>query len=172
MTDKAHSDLVIRRAGPADAATVHAFVVKLAEYEHLAHEVEATPEGLAEAMFAPSPRVFCEIAEWQGRPVGIALWFYSFSTFQGKLGIYLEDLFVDPDMRGRGIGKALLGHLAGLCMAEDLGRLEWAVLDWNAPSIAFYRSLGALPQDAWTKYRLTGPALAELGARAVDEVPA
>jgi GNAT superfamily N-acetyltransferase len=160
------TSLTIRRAVAGDEATVFGFVMKLAEYEKLAHEVEATPAGIGAALFGPAPRVFCEIAEVDGRPVGFALWFYTFSTFQGRLGLYLEDLYVDPELRGRGIGKALFARLAEICRGEDLGRLEWQVLDWNAPSIAFYRSLGAVPKDEWTKYRLDGEALARLATGA------
>ena len=115
------------------------------------------------ALFCEQPRVFCDVAEWDGQPVGFALWFYTFSTFKGRHGIYLEDLYVRPGHRGRGLGRALLTSLAARCAREDLGRLEWAVLNWNAPSIGFYESLGASPQRDWTVYRLTGDALRELG---------
>jgi GNAT superfamily N-acetyltransferase len=108
--------------------------------------------------------VFCELAEWDGEPAGFALWFYTFSTFKGRHGIYLEDIYVRPAHRGRGIGRALLARLARRCAAEDLGRLEWAVLNWNAPSIAFYERLGARPMSDWTIYRLAGDALGTLGA--------
>jgi GNAT superfamily N-acetyltransferase len=155
--------VTIRPAEPADAATVHRFILALADYERLAHEVEATEAQIAASLFGPDRRVFCDLAFAEGRPAGFALWFYTFSTFQGRHGIYLEDLFVDPDSRGRGIGKALLEALARRCVAEGLGRLQWSVLDWNAPSIAFYRSLGARPVEGWTGYRLTGDALAMLG---------
>ena len=157
--------LGIRTAEPQDAALVHAFVRELAEYERLTHEVAATVDDIAQALFAPAPRVFCDIAEWEGAPAGFALWFYNFSTFRGRCGIYLEDLYVRPVHRGRGIGKALLAYLAGRCRAEGLARLDWAVLDWNAPSIAFYESLGAQPQADWIVYRLTGEPLAALAAR-------
>jgi GNAT superfamily N-acetyltransferase len=123
------------------------------------------------ALFTPRPRVFCDLAEWDGAAAGFALWFYNFSTFRGRCGIYLEDLYVRPGQRGRGIGKALLTHLAGRCQAEGLARLEWAVLDWNAPSIGFYESLGALPQSEWTVYRLTGGALQALAAANKEESP-
>jgi GNAT superfamily N-acetyltransferase len=116
------------------------------------------------ALFGPNPRVFCDIAEWEDEPAGFALWFYSFSTFRGRHGIYLEDLFVRPAFRGRGLGKALLARLARRCAEEGLARLEWGVLDWNEPSIAFYRSLGAIAMDGWTKNRLDGEALARLAA--------
>lgn len=155
--------LVIRPAVPADVGLVFDFVMKLATYEKLAHEVDATPEMTAEALFGPNPRVFCDIAEWDGAAAGFALWFYNFSTFRGRHGIYLEDLFVEPSFRGKGIGKALLERLAERCVAEGLARFEWSVLDWNAPSIAFYRSLGAVPKDEWTMYQVAGEALHRLG---------
>jgi len=154
--------LSIRSAFPDDSALVFAFVRELAEYERLAHEVDTTEEELAHALFGPHPRVFAQIAEWGGKPAGLALWFYNFSTFRGRHGIYLEDLFVRPEFRGRGIGKALLQHLARRCIAENLPRLEWWVLDWNEPAIEFYRSLGAVPMDEWTVQRVTGEALAKL----------
>ena len=155
----------IRTAVPADAPLILALIRELAEYERLSHEVDATEGMIAAALFTRSPRVFCEIAEWEGEPAGFALWFYSFSTFRGRHGLYLEDLFVRPVFRGKGIGKALLAGLARRCAEEGLPRLEWGVLDWNEPSIAFYRSLGALALDGWTKNRLEGAALARLAAR-------
>jgi GNAT superfamily N-acetyltransferase len=118
----------------------------------------------AQALFCEQPRVFADIAEWKSEPAGLALWFYNFSTFRGLHGIYLEDLFVRPHLRGHGIGKALLQSLARRCAAEGLARLEWSVLDWNEPSISFYRSLGAIAKDEWTVYRLSGESLARLGA--------
>ena len=142
---------------------VFALIGELAAYEKLAHEAVATPEMIASALFGPSPRVFCDIAEWAGEPAGFALWFYSFSTFRGRHGIYLEDLFVRPDVRGKGLGKALLANLARRCQREELARLEWSVLDWNAPSIEFYRAQGAELMDGWTKCRVAGQALARLG---------
>jgi GNAT superfamily N-acetyltransferase len=158
--------LVLRAAAPADADLIHAFVRELAAYEKLEHEVEATPADLAAALFAPQPRVFCDIAVLNGEPVGFALWFYNFSTFVGRCGIYLEDLYVRPAARGRGVGKALLAGLAWRCVDENLGRLNWAVLDWNAPAIAFYESLGAALQRDWIVNRLTGEALRALAASA------
>jgi GNAT superfamily N-acetyltransferase len=156
--------LILRPASLADAPLILALIGELAEYERLSHEVDATEAAIGAALFSPNPRVFCDIAEWEGAPAGFALWFYSFSTFRGRHGIYLEDLFVRPAFRGRGIGKALLAKLACRCAEEDLARLEWGVLDWNEPSIAFYRSLGAVALDGWTKNRLDGAALAKLGA--------
>ena len=153
----------IRPAMPEDAALICAYIRELAEYERLAHEAVATEADLSAALFCEQPKVFCDLAEWEGQPAGFALWFYTFSTFRGRHGIYLEDLYVRPEHRGRGLGKALLARLARRCADEQLGRLEWAVLDWNAPSIAFYESLGARPMNDWAVYRLTDEALATLG---------
>jgi GNAT superfamily N-acetyltransferase len=158
------SDLAIRAATPADAGLIMGFIRDLAEYERLSHAVEASEADLVRDLFGAAPRVFCDIAEIDGAPVGFALWFYSYSTFVGRPGIYLEDLFVRPQARGRGAGKALLGRLARRCVDEGLGRLEWAVLDWNAPSIGFYDSLGAEALDGWTARRLAGEALARVAA--------
>ncbi len=151
--------LTIRPAQPADAELIFALVRELADYEKLQGEVDATPEAIAAALFAPAPRLFCDIAEWQGEAAGFAVWFLNFSTFRGRHGIYLEDLFVRPAYRGKGIGKALMRRLAQHCVERDLARFEWAVLDWNAPSIAFYQSVGAQVMDAWKICRLSGPAL-------------
>ncbi len=156
--------LTIRPAGPEDVGLICGYIRELADYERLAHEVQATDADLAAALFCPQPKVFCELAQWSGAPAGFALWFYTFSTFRGRHGIYLEDLYVRPEHRGRGIGRALLTTLARRCAAEKLGRLEWAVLNWNAPSIAFYERLGARPMGDWTVYRLAGDALEVLGA--------
>ena len=155
--------LTLRTADPQDAVLIFALVRELAEYERLTHEVTATQADIAAELFGPRPRVFCDIAELDGVPAGFALWFYNFSTFRGRCGIYLEDLYVRPEHRGRGVGKALLAGLARRCAAEGLERLEWSVLNWNAPSIAFYERLGARPMDQWTVYRLTGPELDVLG---------
>jgi GNAT superfamily N-acetyltransferase len=154
--------VTIRPAVPAESGLVLAFVRELAAYERLAHEVDATEEALAAALFGPNPRVFADLALWNGEPAGFALWFYNFSTFRGRHGIYLEDLFVRPAFRGHGIGRALLRHLARRCRAEGLARLEWWVLDWNEPALRFYRSLGAVPMDEWTVQRVTGAALERL----------
>ena len=156
--------VTIRPATSADAALIHGFVRALAEYEKLLHEVEATPEDLARHLFGENPMLFCDIAEADSEPVGFAIWFYNYSTFRGRHGIYLEDLFVVPEARGRGAGKALLRRLAQRCEEQGLARLEWAVLDWNAPSIAFYDSLGATAQTDWIVRRLTGDPLKALAA--------
>lgn len=151
-----------RPARAEDAPLISALIHELAEYERLAGECRATPEAVADSLFARNPRVFCEIAEWNGEAAGFALWFYSYSTFQAKHGIYLEDLFVRPQFRGRGLGKALLVRLAKRAVDENCGRFQWSVLDWNTPSIAFYEALGAKPVLGWTQYRLDGEALARL----------
>ena len=151
-----------RVASPADVPLILEFIRDLAEYERLLHECEATEADIRRDLFGENPRCFCDIAEDNGRPVGFALWFYNYSTFRGRAGIYLEDLFVEPGARGVGAGKALLRRLAQRCVDADLARLEWAVLNWNAPSIAFYDSLGASAKDDWTVRRLDGDALVRL----------
>jgi GNAT superfamily N-acetyltransferase len=158
--------LSIRSAAPGDAPLVLSFIRELARYENLLHEVEAGEADIARELFGPDPRVFCELAFHDGQPAGFALWYYTFSTFQGRHGIWLEDLFVDPARRGAGIGKALLATLAARCARENLGRLEWAVLDWNQPSIDFYLAQGASFMDEWRRCRVSGDALARLGATA------
>ena len=154
--------LTIRRARPDEAGLVLSLVRELAEYEKLLPEVEATEADIGEALFGSNPLLFCEIAEWNGEPVGFAVWFINFSTFSGRSGIYLEDLFVRPALRGKGIGKALLAYLARQCVANGWSRLQWSVLDWNTPSIEFYKSLGAVLMDEWTVCRIDGPALKAL----------
>jgi len=149
----------IRQATEADVPVILRFIRALAEYEKLSHKVVATEESLRRTLFG-NPRFAEVILGYEdGEPVGFALFFHNYSTFLGRPGIYLEDLFVDPDRRGRGYGKALLAHIARLARDRDCGRLEWAVLDWNAPSIQFYKSLGAVPLDDWIIFRLTGEAL-------------
>ena len=157
--------IIVRDAVRADAALILRFITDLAVYERLEHEVVATAADIERELFGPRPRVFCQIAEIDGRPAGFALWYYTFSTFQGRHGIWLEDLFVDPAVRGQGIGKALLRDLAQRCAREELGRLEWAVLDWNQPSIDFYAAQGAVFMDDWRRCRVSGEALAALGSR-------
>ncbi|WP_426419838.1 N-acetyltransferase family protein [Bradyrhizobium genosp. A] len=158
--------LSIRRARRGEAGLVLDFVRELAAYEKLSHEVEATEADIADALFGDDPRLFCAIAEWNGEPVGFAAWFLNFSTFSGRHGIYLEDLYVRPSLRGKGLGKALLVYLAKECVDNGWSRLQWAVLDWNAPSIAFYKSLGAVMLDDWTLCRVSGPALTRLAGSA------
>ena len=158
--------VVIRDARPGDEAVIVDFIMKLAVYERLAHEAVATTADITRELFGPSPKVFCQLAEVDGQPAGFALWYYTFSTFQGRHGIWLEDLFVNPDVRGHGVGKALLADLAQRCIGEGLGRYEWNVLDWNQPSIDFYISQGAVFLDDWRRCRVTGEALMKLGAAA------
>ena len=158
--------LAIYRARPDQVPLVFALIRELADYEKLSHEVEATEPMIAGALFSDNPRLFCEIAEWNGEVAGFAVWFLNCSTFAGRFGIYLEDLFVRPHLRGNGIGKSLLAHLAKTCVENGWARLQWAVLDWNEPSIAFYKSLGAVMMDEWTLCRVTGPALDALAAKA------
>ncbi|MFH8609153.1 GNAT family N-acetyltransferase [Streptomyces sp. NPDC018029] len=156
---------MIRTATPADVPVIHALVRDLAAYEKVPDEARATEEQLREALFGERPAAFAHIAEddTSGEAVGFALWFLNFSTWRGVHGIYLEDLYVRPEARRGGHGKALLTELARICVERGYERLEWAVLDWNEPSINFYKSLGALPQDEWTVYRLTDDALTALG---------
>jgi GNAT superfamily N-acetyltransferase len=154
--------VLVRSATPGDAATIHGFIRALAAYERLESEVSASQADIAAALFGPAPRAFCDIAEDDGAPVGFALWFYNFSTFEGRFGLYLEDLYVEPAARGRGAGRALLSRLAQRCLAEGLRRLEWQVLDWNQPAIAFYDRLGATAKPEWITRRLSGEALREL----------
>jgi len=158
--------LHIRRARPTETGLVLSLIRELAKYEKLLHEVEATEAMIDAALFGDNPLLFCEIAEWDGEPAGFAVWFVNFSTFSGRSGIYLEDLFVRPAYRGKGIGKALLAYLAKLCVEKGWARLQWSVLDWNTPSIAFYKSLGAVMMDEWTVCRVNGPALAALAKAA------
>ncbi|MEO5762532.1 MAG: GNAT family N-acetyltransferase, partial [Vicinamibacteria bacterium] len=136
----------------------------LAEYERLADSVVATEDILRQTLFGPRPYAECVIARYKGEPAGFALFFHNFSTFLGRPGIYLEDLFVNPDMRGKGVGRALLSHLARIAVERRCGRFEWAVLDWNESAIGFYKSLGAEPQNDWTVFRVTGEALTKLAA--------
>jgi GNAT superfamily N-acetyltransferase len=154
--------LAIRPALSADAGLIHQFIFELAEYERMAHEVVGTAEDVARTLFGPRPAAEVVIAEWQNQPAGFALFFPNYSTFLAQPGMYLEDLFVRPGFRGRGIGKALLSHLAQLSLERGYGRLDWSVLDWNEPAIRFYRSIGARGLDAWTQYRLDGDALKAL----------
>ncbi|MFJ4771362.1 GNAT family N-acetyltransferase [Streptomyces uncialis] len=158
---------MIRTAVPEDVPVIHAMVRELAEYEKALHEVRATEEQLRVALFGDHPAAFAHVAQdaETGEVIGFALWFLNFSTWRGVHGIYLEDLYVRPERRGGGHGKALLTELARICVDRGYERLEWSVLDWNKPSIDFYRSLGAVPQDEWTVHRLTDTALKSLAAR-------
>ena len=151
--------ITLRPAEPADSAQLLAFIQGLADYEREPDAVEATEEHLRRTLFAGEPKVFGIIAELDGAPAGFAIYFYNYSTWLGRHGLYLEDLYVDPALRGRGVGLALLRHLARTAVAEGCGRFEWMVLDWNEPAIDFYRAAGAVPMDEWTVYRLSGAAL-------------
>ncbi len=153
--------VTIRFAGEEDTVLILGFIRELAEYEHMADDVEATEETLRESLFYRKAAE-AVIAEQDGQPVGFALFFHNFSTFLGKPGIYLEDLFVQPKARGLGIGKALLSFLAKLAVERDCGRLEWSCLNWNKPSIGFYRSMGAKPMSEWTVHREDGESLIKL----------
>ena len=157
--------IAIRAAQPADASLIYSLVRELADYERLAHEVDSTEEQIATALFGPEPRLFCDIAEWDGEAVGFALWFLNFSTFRGRHGLYLEDIFVRPALRGKGIGKALMRHLARRCVEKNFARFEWTVLEWNKPSIEFYRSIGANVLDDWRVCRMSGEALARFAGQ-------
>jgi GNAT superfamily N-acetyltransferase len=158
--------LSIRAALKADATLIFALVCELADYEKLKSDVVATPETLAAALFSEQPQLFCDIAEWNGEPAGFSVWFLNYSTFRGRHGLYVEDLFVRPPFRGKGIGKALMQQLAQRCVKEGWARFEWTVLDWNAPSLAFYRSIGAQVMDEWKICRLTGKALRDFAGAA------
>jgi GNAT superfamily N-acetyltransferase len=161
----ASESLVIRPAEPHEAPLVLSFVRELAEYERLSHEVVATEEGMRQALFGPRPYAEVIFACLNGEPVGFALFCYNFSTFLARPGIHLEDLFVRPKCRGRGIGQKLLSWLAREALARGCGRLEWAVLDWNEPSIKFYDSLGARALKEWFTYRLSGESLEKVASR-------
>ena len=154
--------VTIAPAIKSDVPLILSFVKQLAEYEKLSHNVVATEELLRRTLFGERPFAEVLIGYLDGAPAGFALFFHNYSTFLALPGIYLEDLFVEPDYRGFGIGKALLTHLAKLCVDRNCGRLEWSVLDWNTPSIGFYKSLGAQPLDDWTTFRVTGDNLAKL----------
>jgi GNAT superfamily N-acetyltransferase len=155
----------LRPASAADVPQILAFIEGLAAYEKLSHACVATEESLHQTLFGPRPYAEVIMADYDGQPAGFALFFHNYSTFRAKPGIYLEDLFVLPERRGHGVGKALLIALAKLAVERDCARLEWSVLDWNTPSIDFYKSLGAEPQDEWTIFRVTGEALSRLAAR-------
>jgi GNAT superfamily N-acetyltransferase len=149
---------------PGDLPLIAALIRDLAEFEKLSHEVRFDEEVLGRKLFGERPYAEVLIGEIDGTAQGFALFFHNFSTFEGRPGIYLEDLYVRPEARGTGLGKAMLRHLAALALERDCARLEWWVLDWNAPAIGFYRSIGALPMDEWTVMRMDGEALAELAS--------
>lgn len=154
--------LNLRSARPGDGPLVFGFVRELADYERLSHQVDADAASFERALFGEAPHVFAEIAEWAGEPVGLALWFLNFSTFRGRSGLYLEDLFVQPAYRGKGIGQALLERLARKCVENDWARFEWSVLDWNTPAIRFYEARGAVVMSDWQICRVEGEALRRL----------
>ena len=153
----------IRPARSDEASIILQLIRDLAEYEKAPDEVKASEKELVETIFAENPKVFCDFVEVDGDIAGMAIWFLNYSTWQGKHGIYLEDLYVKPEFRGRGYGKALLQHLASICNERGYGRFQWWVLDWNSPAIEFYRSLGAEAMDEWTVYRVSGDPLRRLG---------
>lgn len=157
------NNIRIEPACREDVPLILAFIRELAEYERLADTVAATEERLTETLFGARPAAEVLLAHLDGTPVGFALFFQNYSTFLAKPGLYLEDLYVRPAARGKGVGRALLLHLARLATQGGYGRMEWAVLDWNGPAIGFYRALGAAPMDDWTVFRLTGDALERLG---------
>jgi GNAT superfamily N-acetyltransferase len=157
--------LVIRKAQPQDVGTILNLIRGLAEYERAPHSAKATEADLLRDGFGPDPKFHCVIADWQGAPVGFALYFYNYSTWKGRPGLFLEDLFVWPEYRGKGIGKALLLHLAKIAVAENCGRYEWNVLDWNTPAIEFYEGLGAMRMSEWLPMRVEGDALLELARK-------
>ncbi len=156
--------ITIRAAVPGDAPLIVRFIRGLADYERLLHECEADEQKIRATLFGERPAAEVLIAERDELPAGFALFFPTYSTFLAKPGLHLEDLYVEPEARGAGIGRALLAELAAICVERDYGRLEWAVLDWNEPAIGFYRALGAVPMDEWTTFRVTGEALTELAA--------
>jgi len=158
--------LVIRPATRADSATILSLIRALADYEKLSHEVVATAETLRETLFGERPQAEAIVAEWDGEPAGLALFFHNYSTFLSRRGIYLEDLFVKPELRRRGIGKALFIRIAQIAVERGCGRFEWSVLDWNEPAIGFYKALGAEPMSEWTVFRLSGEPLRKLGTLA------
>jgi GNAT superfamily N-acetyltransferase len=155
-------DLSLEMATEQDVPTILSFIKALAEYERLADAVIATEDGLRRTLFGPRPYAECVIARFKGHPAGFALFFHNYSTFLGRPGIYLEDLFVKPELRGQGVGRALLQFLARLAQERNCGRLEWSVLDWNESAIGFYKSLGAIPLEEWTIFRLKDEALSRL----------
>ena len=169
MSDETQAPSRVRPAARADGPVICRLIRELAAYENALDQVEITEAGLDAALFGPEPSVFAHVAEYRGVVAGVALWFVNFSTWTGRHGIYLEDLFVSPAVRGAGLGRALLAELAGICVDRGYGRLEWAVLDWNAPAQQFYDSLGATTQREWIGRRLSDEALARLADLDVAE---
>lgn len=156
---------MIRVAIKEDAPRILQLIKDLAEYERAPLEAKATLEQIEESLFSPHPHAFCHVVEVDGNVVGISIWFLNYSTWLGKPGIYLEDLYIDPSYRGQGFGLSLLRELAKICIEREYERLQWWVLDWNQPSIEFYKSLGAVPMDEWTVFRVSGEALTKLAAK-------
>ena len=156
------SEVRIERIAPEDVPTLWRLVRELADFEHLAHEMVATEDSLYAALFGPAANVEAVMMRDGPEAAGFALWFHNFSTFAGRRGLYLEDLYVRPEFRGRGFGRRLLAHLAAIAVERGCARLEWAVLDWNRRAIDFYRAMGAVPLEEWTVFRLSGPALRSL----------
>ena len=156
---------MIRYATKADVPRIHQLIKDLAEYEKAPLEAKASLEQIEASLFSPNPHAFCHVVDVDGEVVGISIWFLNYSTWLGKPGIYLEDLYIDPSYRGQGFGLALLKELAKICVEREYERLQWWVLDWNEPSIEFYKSLGAVPMDEWTVFRVSGEALTKLAAK-------
>ena len=163
-------DVEIRFARPTDVEAIDALIRELAEYERLSHQVIANQQQLRDALFSATPHVYCHVVEEEHTIVGFALWFLTFSTFEGATGLYLEDLYVRESHRRQGIGASLLQRLAALCVERGYTRLQWWVLDWNEPSIEFYRSFGAVPMDEWTVYRVSGEALRKLSSATASDL--
>ena len=159
------ADIRIEAATASEVPTILRLIRALAEYEKLSDEVVATEDNIRKTLFGDAPEAEAVIAWARDEPVGLAIWFHNYSTFLAQRGLYLEDLFVLPEWRGQGIGKALLVHLAGIAIERGCGRMEWSVLNWNTPAVGFYRSIGAAPMDKWTVYRLAGDALTALARR-------
>ena len=168
-SDDSAPSLSVRPGERRDIGAILQFIRELAEYEHLTHEVVADEASLDRFLFGKHPAAEAVIAEYESTPVGFALFFHTFSTFLGRPGLYLEDLYVRPDMRGKGFGKALLRHVARLALERDCGRLEWSVLDWNEPAIRFYEKLGSQAMDDWTMHRLTGDGLSAFGEESLNK---
>ncbi len=158
------SAFILREATESDLPEIVRLVRALAEYEKLLHEAVGTEEDFRAALFGPNPTVFCTLAERDGRAVGQAIWFANFSTFTGRHGLYVEDIYVEPEYRGHGIGLAFFRHLAAICVARGWARMDWQVLDWNEPAIRFYRRIGARGLDEWRVQRVSGDALLALGS--------